>query len=153
MYWTAEIRSSSICLGSKRAGRASWPGASPRINATCSSIPTRRSSAGRISLVSVISTKSVADSSRGPGISLVVDVQLLLDQRRIANPLDPQHLLHLEAQRLPVLEDERDVLAHREPPLALVGDDGGPIVGTQGLVALGIDDLVQRQGPHAGPSP
>ena len=69
MYWTAEMRSSSSCLASKRAGIDAAPGSSPSTSETCSSIPIRRSSSGRISRTSVISMNSVAESSFSPGIS------------------------------------------------------------------------------------
>jgi hypothetical protein len=88
-----------------------------------------------------------------PRHQLVVDVDLLLDPGGVVDALDPGHLLDLEAQRLVVLEDQRDLLAHRQAPVPLVRDHGCAIPVAQPGVGVQVDDLVAGDGPHAPPSP
>jgi hypothetical protein len=87
------------------------------------------------------------------GHQLVVDVELVLDARRIADLLDAQHLLYLEAQRLAVLEEQRHLLADCEAPTLLVGDQRAPVVVAHLGVGLEPGDLLAAQRLHGPPSP
>ena len=72
---------------------------------------------------------------------------------RVAAALDVEHLEDLEAERLAVLEEQRDLLSHRHAAFALVGDDGAAVFGTQSLVDLEVDEVFAEQRPHSAPSP
>ena len=84
---------------------------------------------------------------------LVVDVELVLDPCRVSNALDEEHLEDLEAERLPVLEEQRDVISHRHPARAFVGDDGAAVVGAQARVGLEVDEVFSLQPSHSAPIP
>jgi hypothetical protein len=96
---------------------------------------------------------SVAESSLRARHQLVVDVELVLHALGLGDPLDEQHLLHLEAQRLAVLEHERHRGPHRHAPRALVGDHRAAERVAHAAVRGERDDLLARERPHSAGSP
>ena len=87
------------------------------------------------------------------GHQFVVHVELVLDLVRVRNALHPQHLLHLEAQGLAVLEEQRHVLSDGQTSLALVGDDGVAVGAAQRVVGVEPDHVLEGQELHVPPSP
>ncbi len=77
----------------------------------------------------------------------------MLDLVRVRDALDPQHLLHLEAQGLAVLEEQRHVLSDGQAPLAFVGDDGVAVGAAQRSVGLEADHVFEGQTLHDPPRP
>jgi hypothetical protein len=71
------------------------------------------------------------------------------DAPRIDEPLDARHLLDLVADRLAILERERDALADLDPAGRFVLDHTLAVVGTDRLVAGDVEDVRQLEG-HAG---
>ena len=116
MYCTAEMRSSSSCLAveARAEARAAAPSPSTQRDVLVDADqPVELGADARLLLD--------LDEERGrelalAGHQLVVDVELVLHLRGLVDALDLEHLLHLEAQRLAILEEQRDDA--RRPPCA-----------------------------------
>ena len=122
MYCTAEIRSSSSCFASKRArsARCVRAGAEHERDVLVDADQAVELGAdpARLGDLDEQRRRELARARH----QLVVDVELVLHALGLVDPLDEQHLLHLEAQRLAILEHERHRRADRHAPRALVRD-------------------------------
>src|SRR5262249_26794311 len=83
---------------------------------------------------------------------LVVRLELVLDSRRVRDPLGPEHLLHLVPDGPVILEQQRDVGAHVDAPGCLRRDDLAPDIVAHPLVGREVEDLAALDGLHVGAS-
>jgi hypothetical protein len=88
----------------------------------------------------------------GLGNQVAVGVDLVLDLLGIADALHSRHLLDLVTHRLAVLEEHGDLLTHGHPPVAFVCQDSRAVLGTNQLIAVELQDVVEDDARHA-PSP
>lgn len=84
-----------------------------------------------------------------PAEQLVVGVELVLDVRRTHQAFDPDHLVHLVAHGLPVLEQESERVAHLHAARVLGLHRGRPERVAPVGVGHVVEDLLAGHGSHS----
>ena len=82
------------------------------------------------------------------GHQRVVRVELFLNLAVLDDPLSPDHLLHLEQDGLPVLEEESDVVSDGQPTVPLESDDTRPHLLPSALVFQEVLHISHLDGLH-----
>src|SRR6185295_14383284 len=80
----------------------------------------------------------------------IVHVQLILHLGRLENAFGADHFLHLEPQRLAVLEHQRHERAERHPSSLLQCDDAGTIRLALSFILIKRQNIVAGQDVHFG---